>query len=237
MEASVATRAVHVTGSASKPTTIQLVNEAPLTIEVHGEPLLRIAYTPGDEQALVVGLCFSRGLIDQLEDFENLDFFREGEPGRARVRLRTGRARREPPRSRDRVPDEFFAVQAPRCFETLYRHQALKSRTVAAHAVALLDRELLPLAVKEDLGRHNAYDKAIGQALLDGVLGRAWVAVLTSRVVSELVQRSVRAGLAVVLSVSRPSALAVSEADRSGLILACLSREDGMFVFNKGEQE
>ena len=109
--------------------------------------------------------------------------------------------------------------------------QPLRRATRAAHAAALCNSNGTPLAVAEDIGRHNALDKAVGKALLEGSLAQASLAVLSSRVSYEMVQKSARAGVAVVFSVSRPTRLAVELATRLDMALACLAPGNGVYLF------
>ena len=92
----------------------------------------------------------------------------------------------------------------------------------------LLDSNLKMLSFAEDVGRHNALDKAIGKLFMDGSLYKAKICVLSSRISYELVQKAVRAGLPIMLSASRPTALAVNLGKRLNLTLACTSQGIGI---------
>jgi FdhD protein len=100
----------------------------------------------------------------------------------------------------------------------------------------LYDADLNVLTWAEDVGRHNAIDKAVGKVFLDGLLPRAAVAQLTCRMNREVVGKLARAGVPVVLSVSRPTAGAVDMAEALGMTLACLDRRGGLFVFSRPER-
>lgn len=109
--------------------------------------------------------------------------------------------------------------------------QPVRHLTRASHAAALSDRNGNILCIAEDVGRHNALDKAIGRALLDGSLPEAALAVLSSRVSYEMVQKTARARIPMMLAVSRPTALAVELTSRLNMGLACLSEGGGAYVF------
>jgi FdhD protein len=98
-------------------------------------------------------------------------------------------------------------------------------RTGAVHAAALADNAGSLRGVYEDIGRHNAVDKVVGAALLDGALPlQDLLLVVSGRVSFEIVQKAVAAGVAGIVAVSAPSSLAVDLAREYGLLLAGLVR-------------
>ena len=114
------------------------------------------------------------------------------------------------------------------------RHQRLFAATGAAHAAACFDAATGEVAVvREDIGRHNAVDKVVGRLRLDDELPAAgrglWV---SGRASFEIVQKAWAAGFGLVVSVSAPSALAVSTAGRSGITLVGVARSDGATVYH-----
>ncbi len=111
------------------------------------------------------------------------------------------------------------------------RHQKLYEKTRASHAALVCDSKFEVLAVAEDVGRHNALDKAIGKVFIEGNLAHACLAVLSSRISYELIQKAARAHLAILLGMSRPTALAVELGRTLNMTLACPSKESGLLVF------
>ena len=83
----------------------------------------------------------------------------------------------------------------------------------------------------EDVGRHNALDKAIGKALLEETLDSAALAILSSRISYELVQKAARARIPAIFALSRPTALAVDLATQLNMTLATLVDDEGLYVF------
>ena len=100
----------------------------------------------------------------------------------------------------------------------------------------LFNAELKHLAVAEDVGRHNALDKAIGRLFLDGKLDQAKVAVMSSRISYELVQKAMRARIPILMGLSRPTSLALNLADQLNITIVGATKTTGLLIFTHPER-
>ncbi|MCW2849743.1 MAG: hypothetical protein JWR90_3717 [Marmoricola sp.] len=114
--------------------------------------------------------------------------------------------------------------------DRLGEHQPGFGRTGGLHAAGLFGVDGVPVVVREDVGRHNAVDKAVGSRILSGSPVPP-VLVLSGRVGFELVQKAVVSGLSAIVAVGAPTSLALSLAQDAGLLLAGFTRGQRCVVY------
>ena len=239
-----------------------LAAEEPLEIRVDGEPLNVTMRTPGNDIELTAGFLLTEGVIDsrdQLAEIRAVTSDGAAKSNVVEVQLRNthfsieeqqrsffvasscgicGKSSIEAIRRRGlRAPGRGFRVSPKvlcRLPETLRADQSVFERTGGLHAAALFDADGKLIALREDIGRHNAVDKLVGWALLDGRVPLSNLILLVSgRGGFEIIQKALAAGVPVVASVSAPSSLAVKLAREMGLTLVGFLRGNRFVVYSE----
>ncbi len=215
-----------------------------LTLQVEGIGSFALLCTPCDAEALAIGFAFSEGLISSIDDV----LAHTCRPDQRTIGLRI-----EPPEHVEsrrnlivssscglcgnrnieallgglvasgdtlRVPAPLLRIVT----EAMLARQVLFRQTGGTHAAGVFTADGQVIAFAEDLGRHNAVDKAIGKCLLERRPLAGLGLVLSGRVSLELVAKAVRAGLELIVAVSAPSSLALDTAERCNLTLCGFAR-------------
>jgi len=129
------------------------------------------------------------------------------------------------------------AAILPRFADRLRERQRIFETTGGLHAAGLFDEKGDLEMLREDIGRHNAVDKIVGRALLDGRLPLASsILAVSGRAGYEVVQKAVAAGIPILAAVGAPSSLAVATADRFGQTLVGFLRDDRFNVYTSPER-
>ena len=231
--------------------------EAPIAIEYNGIGYAVMMATPADLEAYAIGFTLLEGLVTKASDIESIDVHPiEGgwvmritlppsqiEPVIARARQRVSESScglcgmdniaevlRPLPPVTARLSVTRTAIAA--ALAALGDHQPLGRATGAAHAAAFCAPDGTILAACEDVGRHNALDKLIGTLALRNLDPASGFILLSARCSYELVEKTVRAGCPMLVTISAPTSLAVTRARDVGLTLVALARSDSALILN-----
>ncbi|HUO34787.1 MAG TPA: formate dehydrogenase accessory sulfurtransferase FdhD [Candidatus Acidoferrum sp.] len=244
-----------------------LAAEEPLEIRIGEEPLSVTMRTPGHDRELAAGFLLTESFVSERAQIASIDAVASGPEGQRgniiRVQLSSdvpfdpqsirrnffaasscgicGKASIDSVRARAlQAPNPHLRLDSStllRLPESLRSSQDVFERTGGLHAAALFDPAGQLLCLREDIGRHNAVDKVIGWALLDGrVPLRDAVLLVSGRGGFEIVQKAIVAGLPIVACVSAPSSLAVQLAREMRLTLVGFLRASRFVIYSGPER-
>lgn len=226
---------------------LELIGEEPFLIRIDDKDYSVVMRTPGEEVFHAVGFCLGEGIVDSVDDFKTIGYDKDLDPNIINIWLTPERHDKIPHLlerkgfvsqtscgicGKEMLKDlnqiltpakNGFKVGINRvfdCINKLSKNQKYYQRTRGSHAALIFDDQLSVISFAEDVGRHNALDKAVGTAFMDKTLSDAGILVLSSRISYELVQKAARAGLPVMISNSRPTALAVEMGRSLNMTLA-----------------
>jgi FdhD protein len=254
-------RVLRVDGQAAKQHSDLLATEEPLEIRVDGRSLTVTMRTPGADFELAVGFLHGEGIVRSAEDVASVRYCVDAAEQQYNV-VSVGLAPGVPPLDealmrnvlttsacgvcgtaslqalRERglphlAPGPVVSADVLHSLpDRLAASQPVFDRTGGLHAAALFTADGDVLAVREDIGRHNAVDKVLGWALLQHRLPLAETLLLVSgRAGYEIAQKAIAAGVPIVAAVSAPSSLAVSLAREFGLTLVGFLRGTRFSVY------
>ena len=223
--------------------------EAPLRISLNGERFCVTMRTPGDDLDLVRGLLLTEGVarnatVRRIES--DLVEATVPEPfacPRPRPLMATsscglcGSAALAAPDA-DAPPltgTNFDPSRVAGLVAALHAGQSAFRRSGGCHAAGLFAGTRL-LALAEDVGRHNAVDKAVGRLIAAGQLAGAEILVVSGRVSYEIVAKAYRAAVPTIVAVSAPTSMAVSMAERLGILLFAFCREGRSTAYSRTER-
>jgi FdhD protein len=217
--------------------------------------------TPADLEDFAVGLSLTEEIIGGAEDISDLQIV-SGESG-VELRMWVAESRMRPYSARRRhlagptgcglcgIESLHEASRPARpvgtgihlapatvswALATLSQAQTLNRETCAVHAAAFWEPSRGLVAVREDVGRHNALDKLVGALARKQIEGATGIVLLTSRISVEMVQKTAMLGASVLVAVSAPTALAVRVAQACGITLIAVARDEDFEIFTHPER-
>jgi FdhD protein len=227
--------------------------EAPVAIEFNGIGYAVMMATPDALEDFAYGFARSERLISVASDVVDVDIHETERGTVLRITLKHDCAERVVDRVRHRVSESGCglcgienleqalrplptvsvtpAISSEAIFKALAalgEHQALNVQTGAVHGAACCSASGEIRIVREDVGRHNAFDKLIGAMMRTGTAWDGGFALLTSRCSYELVEKAVLADCPTLVSISAPTSLALDRAKEAGLALVILARPDAV---------
>ena len=238
-----------------------VVEEVPVAIAYNGIVHAVMLATPDDLEEFGLGFSLTEGIIADAEELESLRVV-EGCDGievrmeipmerftalkgkRRSIAGRSGcgvcgvESLQAIARSGRPVPSggRLSVGAVERALPRFAERQTLHRATGAAHGVAWVDAAGEILAVREDVGRHNALDKLIGWLVRTGVDRRGGFVLTSSRASYELVQKAARMGISGLVAISAPTGMAVRMAESCGVSLAGFARGNRLVVYSHGDR-
>jgi FdhD protein len=198
----------------------KVILEEAITIQVVDAAKYTVLCTPSDIEALVIGFMFSQGIINDLDDIIKISDCQTGAKT-ITVQVKNFASSRD----LDEIckPTDTTLSVTPAdlnvLIEKLHAKQEIFKATGGAHAAGVFNSAKEIISFYEDIGRHNALDKAIGSCLLRKLNMRSCGVVLSSRISFEMVAKAARAGLEMIIAVSAPSSLAIEAAKKWNMTL------------------
>ncbi|WP_372396033.1 formate dehydrogenase accessory sulfurtransferase FdhD [Azospirillum sp. HJ39] len=238
-----------------------VVEEVPAALAYNGIVHAVMLVTPGDLEEFALGFSLSEGIVGEPGELEGLAVVDSCDGIEIRMdipleRFMALKGRRRSLAGRSGcgvcgveslqaiarggvavVPGVRLSAGAVvRALGRFTEEQVLHRSTGAAHGVAWVDAGGTILAVREDVGRHNALDKLIGWLVRSGTDPASGFVLTSSRASYELVQKTARMGIGALVAISAPTGLAVRMAEECGVSLAGFARGDRLVVYSHGDR-
>ena len=235
-----------------------LVVEAPLQININDEPYTVVMRTPGNDKELIRGLLYAEDILKKT-DFYNYKIIEEksginsivnieinnNDLGKGYLNKRTllsvsscgicGKKELKDLHVEGEkltTKNTFSSDVLQEMFAKMNEFQHTFKSSGGSHAAALFDKQNSFLTIKEDIGRHNAVDKVIGDLLIKDYLKQAKYLLVSGRVSYEIVSKAFIAKIPIIVAVSACSSLAVDFAKEFGICLIGFSRNQKMTVYS-----
>ena len=243
------------TAKSAEPSRV-VAEETPVAFAYEGTSYAVMMATPADLEDFAVGFSLNEGVIHSPDQIEELDIVRTEGGILLRIALANGpadafwerrrylagpsgcglcgleslaQATRQPRRVTGGIRISADAIFA--AMQMLPACQTMNRLTGALHAAAFWTPDEGIVAVREDVGRHNALDKLAGSLSSAGQPPTEGAVLLTSRVSVEMIQKAASLGAAILVAISAPTAMALRVAEAAGITLIAVARGDGFETF------
>jgi FdhD protein len=236
--------------------------EAPVQIVIGAMPFAIMMATPQDLEDFACGFALTEQIAERLDDIRGVEVERVEDGWKLKIALSSERLQTHLARGRAMSGrtgcglcgiEDFSQMPSPRpplhpqapiapaairaALEELETRQPLNQLTRAVHAAAWCGRDGSIVLVREDVGRHNALDKAIGALTRAGVKPDSGFFVITSRCSFEMVAKAAIFGTSTLVAVSAPTSLALERAQAFGVRLIAVARRDQALCFEAKKDE
>ena len=206
-----------------------VAREFPLTITLNNKEVATLPCSPQKLNYLAVGFLASEGLINSRDDITKITVDRK----KGAVRVKTKKAIKPTPHTQAKKVDSDITISAPQVFalvEDFIQRSQLFKDTGGVHSAALADTENI-LVFGDDIGRHNAIDKVLGECILNNIPTAGRLLITSGRVSSEIVLKVARRNIPLLISKAAPTNLGVRLAQKLGLTLIGFARNKKMNLY------
>ncbi len=224
-------RLIKVTGEQVKFEDDILIVEHQINVYINNEFFTSLYATPKNLKELCVGHLVNREKITCKEDIVTIELTRDQK--NAYIQLSQSPVKKELP-----PIEKPMLVKIPTIYAIMDKHlqpSELFTQTGGVHSIGIFDHDT-PVAVMQDVARHNAVDKAIGHCLLSGIDFRDKILVVSGRFSYDMLSKACTAGIPMILCKSAPSSLSVEKADKAGMTLVGFIRGERMNVYTHPER-
>lgn len=243
---------VRIKGDEAKEEEDVVIKEHPFTIFINDEEVITLLCSPGSLKELMVGFLFSEGFLTSLQDIDRISI--DEDKGLGYIYLKNINQFNEKLRGKRTITsgcgkgtlfynvlDSFkskkiekpLAIEVDRIKELIRefnKKSELFLNTGGVHSCALCSKDDIIL-FEEDIGRHNALDKIFGKALLEGIETKDKIILTSGRISSEILIKSAKRQVPVIVSRSAPTSLSVDLAEELGITLIGFARGQKMNIY------
>lgn len=233
-----------------------VAEEAPIALMFNGEPHVVMLATPLDLEDFALGFSLTEAIVSSPDEVESIRVFERSNGIEVRLRVPQDRCESAREKGRNltgrtgcglcgartleqavRVPGyvnsslEVTESEVAEALSEIKKYQRVNQLTGAVHAAAFILPGQGIVAVREDVGRHNALDKLIGALARQNVAFGQGFIVVTSRASFEMIQKCAAVGVGLMAAISAPTGLAIRLATETGLTLVGFARDSSHVVY------